>query len=223
MLNRGEHSIGGLTEKQRVGARADQRRAALHVLQRGVGGDAKTANRESRLLGDRTDAINRRDDCRIVDLTHFPHAGRQVVGTQLNRIESLDLDDRLDVFDRSCMFRLDDHGDLVVRPLDVLGKPRTVTVGPGQPHAARTQGGILSPVNDILGLLGRVDLRHDDPMSAEIKHLLDRDFGRFGNPHDARHPMADRLQNGQNFGAAEWAVFTVNEEPVEARVGQHFG
>jgi len=111
----------------------------------------------------------------------------------------------------------------IIRSVEVFAEPLAVALRASEPHAASAFRRVAGVPDHVRGLLGRVDLRHDDAGSAEIQRLLDRHFGGFGHPHDARGLVAGDLQDCRELGRLERAVLAIDEQPVEAQGCQDLG
>ena len=83
-------------------------------------------------------------------------------------------------------------------------------------------GGYLAAAIGDLGLLDRIDHRHDDAPGPGVEHALDvvvRPFGHAGQRHAAG--VGDGGEDRRRLRPVDGRMLDVERQPVEAHAGQH--
>ena len=150
--------------------------------------------------------------------------GREIVGADEDAINSLDLRYGLDVIERAARLGLHDDADLFVGRLEIIGNSAIA----GRARAARDPAvaarRIARRPHGALGLLGVVDERNQQGLRADIERALDHHQIVPRHAHHRRgRAVRDRLQLRQQSRNLVRRVLAVEQQPVEAAVGDDLG
>ncbi|MCY1426731.1 hypothetical protein D9M71_425570 [compost metagenome] len=153
------------------------------------------------------------------------HGRRQVGRTDEHAVDAVNRGDGVEVFQALEAFHLDQQAHLLVGlgqvGGDVVPARRARQRGT---DATDALGRIVHGAHQLLGLLGRLDHRHQQGLRADVEQLLDHHRVADRRPdHRLAGVGRDGLQLAEQAAQVVGRVLAVEQQPVETGVGGQLG
>ena len=158
---------------------------------------------------------------RIADV---PERGGEIGRPDEHAVDAVDRGDRLELLEGGARLDLDQEANLAVRLLEIIGHPAVAAGARGRRNAANAGRRIADRRDRAARLVGVLHIGHEDRLRADVEHALDQHGVVPGRPHDRRRGAARRcLQLRHQTGDLVRRVLAVEQDPVEARIGDDLG
>ena len=128
------------------------------------------------------------------------------------------------VAQRDARFQLHQHADFLLRVMQIIRHAAEAVGAVRHRHAADAMRRIAGRGNRGARLIGRLHERHQQAARADIQQPLHQHRVVPGHPHHRLGGAGgQRLQLGQHLQRFARRMFSIDDDPVVAGIGQHLG